>query len=166
MILHQSSFKHSVFFIFFLSSCLQESLFQTCRTGSPLTCSPLVTTLSAPRWLWARGPARAAGTPPPAQTAGGAAARGAGPVWATLSGSSRGGGPGLSMVTSTGQCPHYMSVSLSVTPRLSNVSSSQSSVCSSLGSSRQSHHSSSSSIQDRWAVSRLAFIKLLINTRH
>lgn len=33
--------------------------------------------------------------------------------------------------------------------RLSNVSSSQSSVCSSLGSSRQSHHSSSSSIQDR-----------------
>ena len=34
-------------------------------------------------------------------------------------------------------------------PRLSNVSSSQSSVCSSLGSSRQSHHSSSSSIQDR-----------------
>merc|ERR1719445_2292637 len=34
--------------------------------------------------------------------------------------------------------------------RLSNVSSSQSSVCSSLGSSRQSHHSSSSSIQDRY----------------
>jgi len=33
--------------------------------------------------------------------------------------------------------------------RLSNVSSSQSSVCSSLGSSRQSHHSSSSSIQER-----------------
>ena len=78
-------------------------LFQTCRTRCRLTCSPRVTTLSAPRQLWARGPAPAAATPPPALTAGGAAARGAGPASATPRGSSRGGDPGPSMVTNTGQ---------------------------------------------------------------
>ena len=78
-------------------------------------------------------------------------------------GSSEGGGASLSHTAGVkpggrpgpGYGHQHRSVSslhVSITqchPRLSNVSSSQSSVCSSLGSSRQSHHSSSSSIQDR-----------------